>query len=410
MPRSKKEFSEDDDALLEELGVEVEARKASSYSKEEERIIAGFEEIQRFVEENGRSPQHGEENDIFERLYAVRMDRLNELEQYRELLAPIDHQGLLEDKKKDDEEALEESLDDDALLEALGVEAETSPIQELKHVRPSAKIRAAEEVARRKGCENFEQYEQLFVQVKDDLQHGIRKTKKISGATSFEIGSFYIVNGQTVYLAGFGDEIRSVYNRASERASDSRNDRRLNLIYDNGTESNQLLLSFKRAINADVTARIVTEPESRPLFLEAAEEGEHSSGTIYVLRSLSEYPEIKESREFIHKIGFTTGSVEQRIVDAENQPTYLLAGVEIAATYTLYGVNANKLENLLHKIFQGARLNLELKDRFGKPFRPREWFYVPLPVIKEAVDRIRDGSIEGYLYDHEKMGFVKVED
>ena len=68
MPR----FTEEDDALLEELGIEVETHKQASRTAREERVIAGFEEIQRFVEEHGHAPQHGEGRDIFERLYAVR--------------------------------------------------------------------------------------------------------------------------------------------------------------------------------------------------------------------------------------------------------------------------------------------------------------------------------------------------
>ncbi len=63
------DFTDEDDALLAELGVEVETKKVGSRTPQEERIIAGFEDIQRFVEEHGRFPQHGEDRDIFERLY-----------------------------------------------------------------------------------------------------------------------------------------------------------------------------------------------------------------------------------------------------------------------------------------------------------------------------------------------------
>ena len=70
-------------------------RRRAGAPPREERIIAGFEEIQRFVEKHGRAPQHGEDRDIFERLYAVRLDRLRALEECRSLLAPLDHQGLL---------------------------------------------------------------------------------------------------------------------------------------------------------------------------------------------------------------------------------------------------------------------------------------------------------------------------
>lgn len=71
-------FTNEDDALLAELGVEVGAKTAGRHTPEQERIIAGFEEIQRFVAEQGHAPQHGEDQDIFERLYAVRLDHIRQ--------------------------------------------------------------------------------------------------------------------------------------------------------------------------------------------------------------------------------------------------------------------------------------------------------------------------------------------
>lgn len=79
--------------------------------------------------------------------------------------------------------------------------------------------------------------------------------------------------------------------------------------------------------------------------------------------------------------------------------TYLLAGVEVVATYKVYGVNCQKLESLIHKVFGAAQINLSIPDRFGHIVKPREWFLVPLHVINEAVDRIRDRSIVSYRYD-----------
>ena len=49
----KKTLTEEDDALLGELGIEAEIKKSRSYTPREERIIAGFEEIQKFVAEFG---------------------------------------------------------------------------------------------------------------------------------------------------------------------------------------------------------------------------------------------------------------------------------------------------------------------------------------------------------------------
>ena len=125
-----KNFTDDDDVLLAELGVEVDAKKTGSRTPLEERIIAGFEEIQRFTEEHGRAPQHGEDRDIFERLYAVRLDRLRALTDARTLIEPMDHQGLLAGHAAMPDVA-EDELDDDALLAELGVEAELPPIAEL---------------------------------------------------------------------------------------------------------------------------------------------------------------------------------------------------------------------------------------------------------------------------------------
>ena len=398
---SKNTFTDEDDALLGELGIDVEVKKVAQYSKEEERIIAGFEEIQRFVEEHARVPLHGEDRDIFERLYAVRLDRLSEQPNCLVLLKSMDHQGLLDPKKKEDSKSLADSLDDNELLAALGVEAETSPIQELKYVRSSKEIQAAKEIANREKCEDFDQFKPLFEQVQADLKAGTRQMIRCDDKTDVKVGDLMVLKGQTAYVANAG-EIFIDY--------DEREDCRLKVVFDNGTESKMLRRSFQKLLWEDETARrIVTPSDMGPLFSDRVSEEDRASGTIYVLRSLSDEPFIQEHRELIHKIGFTNGSVEKRIADAENQATYLLAKVEVVASYSLYNLNANKLENLFHRIFESAKLDIEIKDRFGKPFKPREWFLVPLPVIKEAVERIMDGSIAEYVYDPQKAALEAVE-
>ena len=390
MPRKKSQFTDADDALLEELGVEVEVKKAAQYTKEEERVIAGFEEIQRFFEEHGRSPQHGEDKDIFERLYAVRLDRLNELGSCRELLMLMDHQGLL-NAGVDGTSEPEAEMDDDALLEALGVEAQSGSVEELKYVRPSKEIRAAEEVAQRERCEDFDQYKELFDQVKEDLEAGTRQMIRCDNKTDVKIGDLLVLKGQTAYIANAGEKFTD---------GEGREDCRLRVIYSNGTESKMLRRSFQKRLWEDDTARRITTPSDLgPMFTDQVVEEDRASGTIYVLRSHSDDSFIKEHRELIHKIGFTNGSVEKRITDAANEPTYLLADVEVVKTYRLYNLNANKLENLFHKLFAAAKLDIEMKDRFGKPYKPREWFLVPLAVIQEAVDRLMDGTLADYAYN-----------
>lgn len=395
------DFTDDDDALLAELGVEVEAKHTSTRTAEEERIIAGFEEIQRFFETHKRLPRYGEAVDIFERLYAVRLDRIREIEACRSIVEPMDHQGLLGVPPVMSQADIDD-MDDDALLAELGIEAEVSEITTLKHVRSVSEKRAAEEIANRERCEDFDQFKPLFDQVQAELKSGVRTTRpfvKDAGFLKAEItaGQFFILGGQTVYVAEVGEPIK---------APNGETDARLRAIYSNGTESNILLRSLQRALYKDETGRRITEPTAGPLFADETDDGDLASGKIYVLRSKSENPLVAQNRDLIHKIGVTGGSVERRIANAKFDATFLLADVEIVATYELFNINRTKLENVIHRVFGAARLDMEIKDRFKKPVVPREWFLVPLFVIDEAVERIRDGSISRYRYRPDQAALV----
>jgi len=384
------EFTDEDDALLEELGVEVESKKGSSRTPREERIIAGFEEIQRFVEQHGRPPQHGEDRDIFERLYAVRLDRLRELDECRALLEPLDHQGLLAEIQRPGLSEADQ-LDDEELLAQLGVEAvSSSDITQLRHVRSAADKRAAEEIANRKPCDDFDRFKPLFDQVKRELASGVRETRPFQTMAEIKNGEFFIVGGQIAFVAEVGAEFMTEYERR---------DSRLRVIYDNGTESDVLLRSLQRALHRDEAGRRITDPSAGPLFADAADGDDLASGTIYVLRSKSDNPIVAERRDVVHKIGVTGGDVARRVANAKLDPTYLLADVEIVATYQLYNINRTKLENVIHRIFGPARLDIEIKDRFGNPVVPREWFLVPLHAIDEAVEKIKNGTIGDYIYN-----------
>jgi Meiotically Up-regulated Gene 113 (MUG113) protein len=384
-----REFTPEDDALLSELGVEVEAKPVASRTPREERIIAGFEDIQRFVEEHGHPPQHGEDRDIFERLYAVRLDRIRELAECRDLVAQLDHQGLLDGAGSQPLKVME-AMDDDALLAELGVETGIAPITELKHVRSAADKKAAEDIARRDKCEDFEIFKPLFEQVQKELDSGLRETRPFEMKAEIEAGRFFIVGGQKALVAEKGDLTIT---------DQGRTDARLRVIFDNGTQSNMLMRSLQRALNKDDAGRRITDPTAGPLFSDDTVEGDEASGTIYVLRSQSDHPMVVANRELVHKIGVTNLSVERRIAGAQLQPTFLMAKVDVVGTYELYNINRTKLENLLHRIFEPARLEIEIQDRFGRPVVPREWFLVPLQAIQEAISRIKDGTIADCVYD-----------
>lgn len=369
-------------------------KKQSNYTAREERIIAGFEDIERFFEEHGRLPQHGEDRDIFERIYAVRLDRLRAQDDCRTLLAAFDKHGLLD--QVEEASVPEDELDPDDLMAELSGLGEGDDITQLRHVRSAEEKRAADEIARREKCTDFDKFEPLFKQVKEELANGTRVTRPFELKAEIRPGAFFIVGGLISYVA----EMEEVFTNAQGRT-----DARLRVIFDNGTQSGMLMRSLQRQLHEDDAGRRITDPAPGPLFADKAEEGETETGIIYVLRSNSKHPVVTEHREIMHKIGVTSGPIESRIAGADKSSTYLLATVEVVASYKVYGVNCQKLESLIHKVFAAAQIDLSIPDRFGHMVKPREWFLVPLNVINEAVERIRDRSIVEYRYDP-KVGYL----
>tara|TARA_R110002124_G_C8972546_1_gene515294 strand:- start:2021 stop:3217 length:1197 start_codon:yes stop_codon:yes gene_type:complete len=370
-------------------------KKRAQYTAREERVIAGFEDILRFRDEHNRTPLHGEDRDIFERLYAVRLDRIRAQSEFHELLAPLDKHNWLDGATDQDRQSADED-DLDALADELqDITDPGTDITKLRNVQSREEKRAAEEIANRDQCEDFDKFKPLIDQVEADLKSGVRETRpfvKDLGLlkSDMTVGQFFILGGQIAYIANVGEMIK---------ATNGEIDARLRVVYANGTESNLLRRSLQRALYKDEAGRRITEPSAGPLFNTDGGPSGDESGTIYVLRSQSQHPTIIEHREVIHKIGVTGGEVEARIAAADKSPTYLLANVECVAKYKLFNINRKKLEALLHKLFASAQFDIEIEDRFGRPVRPREWFLVPLPVINEAVERIQDGSIQSYIYD-----------
>lgn len=383
-------MNDDLDALASDLAEFEVEDKPVKRSPIEERVIAGFEDVQRFVDDAGHPPRNGPENDIFERLYAVRLERLVANSAYHEILAPLDHQGLLDTTIATDDD---DELDMDALASDLeDLDGLADEITNIRHVRPVAERKAAEDVASRERCQDFDKFKPMFEQVQAELKSGVRVTRPFELKAEIQQGSMFIVGGQKAYVADKGEVFLN---------AQTRTDARLRVIFDNGTESDLLMRSLQRALHKDDASRRITNPNAGPLFADATVDGDEASGVIYVLRSKSDLPVVAENRDLLHKIGVTGGSVEKRVANAKLDPTFLMADVEIVTTYELFNINRVKLENLLHRIFEAARLDIEIKDRFGHPVTPREWFLVPLFAIDEAVERIRNGSIKGMAYDPE---------
>jgi hypothetical protein len=393
-----KKITDDDLELLGALGVETDARKTGGLSARDQRIIAGFEEIGRFVQEHGRRPEHGESRDIFERLYAVRLDQIRKSGECREVLRGLDPHGLLDAVAETASSMVMEEPSDAELLEALGVDP-GGDVTELVHVRSREEIRAAEEVAQRNPCKDYDEFRPIFEKVQRELASSLRQTLKYKDNAEVKVGDIFILDGQKALVASKGEPFTNYYGRP---------DSRLRVIFDNGTESDLLVRSLQRALNKDKASRRITEPDLGPLFSDEEEEGDQQTGYIYILRSKSEHAFVAEHRSVIHKIGVTGGDVKARISNAKKDPTYLLADVEIVATFKLSNINRKKLEALLHRFFGSARLDLELKDRFGSQVEPKEWFLVPLDAIEKAIEKLKEGSIGNFRYDSKEAVIVSV--
>jgi len=396
---AKAKFTQEDDELLAELGVDVDSESKSEHTPRETRVIAGFEEIETFYEKNGRLPKQVDGLDIFERIYATRLEAILRSKECLDILVSRDRHGLLANASIPAVDA-NEPIDDDALLEELGVNViDDSSLTKLTHVKSSIEKRAAEEIGHRALCQDFSKYKDLFQMVKAEIKEGVRKTMRFKQDASIVQGEFFILNGQIAYIDKIGELTEDSYGKL---------DGRLRIIFDNGTESNILMRSLQKALYKDEAGRRVTNPNAGPLFDDNVEEGDQESGIIYVLKSKSEHPDIKTKNNVLHKIGVTGGDVEKRIANAKIDPTFLMADVEVVATYNLYNINRTKLENLLHRFFEDARLSVNIVDRFGKPVIPREWFLVPLFIIDEVVEKIKDGTLVNYRYDMTHVRLVSL--
>ncbi|MDA8889057.1 GIY-YIG nuclease family protein [Hellea sp.] len=377
------------DELEAELGGPIEVKASPKLSAEQARVVAGFEDILKFYDEHGHAPRHGEGRDIFERMYAAHLDALRRQPRFHDLLTDLDKHGLLNMDEDDSE-----NVNVDQLFNELG--GLDNDVTTLRHVKARGEIARPDEVAERKPCTDFERFEPLFNQVRADLKIGVRESRRWGENSDIRAGQFFVLRGQMAYVAKVGESFVSPNGKENAR---------LRVVYDNGTESNLLLHSLGSALYKDKMGRRITDPQAGPLFAQDDSKGTES-GTIYVLRSHSELPTIRENRDLIHKIGVTGGNVETRIANAENDATYLLAGVDVVAEYKLYDINRSKLETMIQSFFGSARLNIEIQDRFGKPVKPREWFIVPLSAIDEAVGRIKDRTIGDYCYELESASLI----
>lgn len=420
-------------AFLDKLP-DVKPKRISRPAGIDEKLFQAFLEITTFHETHGREPSL-DADEFKEKSLATKLKRIRSHYTTNEQLRQLDAYGILSDSTPgvafseepthphSEQNRFPQSItseppssthdviipDDDDLDGAPGdISSFLSKIGEnqgdifnLKHVKHSTeKAVSLDYIAQRVRCPNFHEFEPLFEAVTREIEQGIREAIPFRKEYEIEVGQFFILNGLIVYIAEIGEEFEK----------NGKRNARMRVIFSNGTESDNLLRSLSRELYKDKHGRRITDPKARGLFSNKPAEDDIGTGTVYVLRSMSEHSRIIPIRKYLHKIGVTTSSVKTRTGNAVNDPTYLLADVKVVAEFKIYNVKAAKVEKLLQTYFNKARADITIEDRFGKPVRSTEWFFVLPNVIKEAVDRLIDGSLGHTYYDPKQAKIRKIDE
>lgn len=370
--RLKRIFDTDKNDLLKES-----PRRSVTPDK---RLEDSFLEINDFYSERRRIPMV-ETPDINERKLGVRLRALILDDTKVEALKKLDTHDLLKTAPPPD------NLNEIFSGDKLGLLDDPTGVLTIRNVPTN--IKKAENIARAHKSKDFAKYEQGFKDIHARLKSGKFIRTSISSEDQVQKGRYFVFNGVLAF----------VENREENFDSNGKKNAGLHVIYENGTESNILLRSFARTLyRAKEAARIVpADYQIKPEWQYVTEE-DQVTGRIYILKSLSKEPRIQDLQN-LYKIGYTTGEVEARIRNAEVDSTYLMAPVEIVASYKCLNMNTQKLEHLIHRFFSEVKLEMTLTSPDGKSYVPSEWYVVPLDVLDRVVNLIINGEIVSYRYD-----------
>lgn len=358
----------------------------------ENRLQKGFLEIVEFFRVHGREPSSST-RDIAERKLGARLDGFRASQERSEKVRSFDEFDLLKAPEIDSLEDLL-AVDEFDLLDSDGGIFDLSGLPE-----QADKSRSADEVAKRTKVEDFRAFKPLFEDKHAALQEGTWQLTPFRGVSTIKEGTFFVLGGVMAFVAEVG-KTELKLNGDRERPKE-----RLRVVFENGTESSMYRQSFAGRLY-EQNGRAVTR---RGFDFDEIGDADQETGHIYVLRSLSDDPEIA-GLDNLYKIGFSTTPVSQRVANAAKEPTYLMAPVEIVADYRAYNLRPSALEHLLHRVFATSRLQIAQVGPEGRTYNPSEWFIAPLHVIDQAIDMILSGDIVEVIYDHVTQQLVPLGD
>lgn len=353
---------------------------------EEERTVIGFEEINNFVEKNGKEPADNL-NDIIEKRLYMRLKGIRNNPDLAQQLKEVDVHNLLPEQVTQIEPA---SIEDIMNSDDFGM-LDTDPehdIFTIKHGKPmNRSVGTFDHIAKQKKCKDFDKFEHLFKSCQEDLKNNKRRLLKFANEGSIKPGAFFVLRGMLLYIDSVGD---FSYRNHRQQA-------RTRCIYENGTESDILRNSLAKTMYSE--GKIVSENVEDTLnAMSNITDEDESNGYLYILRSLSKDPQIRDTPD-LYKIGWSSTSVEERIKNAINEPTYLMSKVKIVETFKTFNVNAQKFEDMIHRFFKAAQVLIDVTDHNGTRCSPQEWYSVPLGIIEHAVALLNSGEIVNYKYD-----------
>lgn len=355
--------------LFDELTFE-EKKQTSKLTYDME--IKKFIEVVNFVKEYGREPYKNQEN-LTERKLASRLQGIRKDSERIIYLKPYDEIGILDSEVRDIPKI--ESVEDifnnasSGLLEDINDSG--SSIFDVKSLPKTTTM--PDYIAKRRKIKDFSKYEPLFKKCHIELTEGKRIIRPFKNGQDIYPNSFYLLKGVLVYVEHVG-ELKKVKGSLNAR---------LRCIFENGTESDMLLRSLAAELYKH--GRRITENEE--YLLEDMEEVNITSGYIYVLKSLSNAPEIQAIKN-LYKIGYTKGSVEKRIRNAENESTFLYAPVEIISVYEVFNMSGSRFETAIHHVLANKNLDVSIMGANGKLIVPKEWFVVSLNEVQQAINQI----------------------
>ncbi|WP_335981659.1 GIY-YIG nuclease family protein [Fusobacterium polymorphum] len=381
-----------DDFFKENIVLEKKEHKISS-----DKDIEDFQEINKFFSENNRIPKVakalGKERSLGKRFEGIVADK----EKIKKLL-PFDEYGLLKEYETLEEKEMQVAEDkveynsiDDILSDfddifkksEADLESQLRDVSMYQTYKNTKVLNEKKSFSEALSKEEFKEYDLMFKKIHEEINQGLRKVKSLNSDNKREIdilgnieeGDIFIIKGLMLFIEKKG-EVTLMEGRKKKNA-------KLTVIFENGTINRNWLLN---SLSAEISRSDAFKVEKRIDENSQISLNDLTTGYIYILKSLSEEPEIKVIPN-LYKIGFTSDSVEKRIANAKNEETYLLANVKIVATYEIRNFSAQRLEKTLHNRFADKQLDITFLIA-GKKISPREWFSVPLDEIGKEINNI----------------------